>query len=72
MIFKILLLLFAFFLGMRLLARFFLRKVLGQVNNSQRFDPTNPFGNTKKASSKPDFDRIQDADYEDISEPDKD
>jgi hypothetical protein len=69
---KFLVLLIAFILGLRLLARFFLRKVLRQATNSQRFDPFSSAGNTKKASSKPDFDRIQDADYEDITEPEKD
>lgn len=69
---KFLVLLIAFILGLRLLARFFLRKVLRQATNSQRFDPLSSAGNTKKASSKPDFDRIQDADYEDITEPEKD
>lgn len=69
---KFIVLFFAFLVGLRLLARFFLKRFLGQVNTSQRFDPYSSMRNSRKTSSKPDFDRIQDADYEDITEPEKD
>jgi len=69
---KFLVLLFAFFIGLRLLARFFLKRFLGKANTSQGFDPFSSIRNSKKAADKPDFDRIQDADYEDITDPEKD
>lgn len=52
------------------MARFFLRTLLKQSQNNGAFDP---FKNRKTSSnkgSKPNFDQIQDADFEDVTKPD--
>jgi hypothetical protein len=69
---KFLAVLLLIFLIIRFVARFFLWSLLGKSNTHNAFNEQNhkkasPFSPFRRGG-KPDFDRIQDADFEDVTE----
>lgn len=70
MLFKFFLFVAVFFLILRFVARFFLQKLIKQSQNNGAFDPFRNQRNQSKNRSKPNFDQIQDADFEDVTKKD--
>lgn len=76
MFLKFLALLVLFVIILRFVARFFLWKIIGKTMNQARFHAQNqyssqPFNQQRRSRGK-NFDQIQDADFEDVTEPEKD